>query len=65
MALAMVVGIAVPPAGAVTITVNCGVGQKIQDAIQANLQIGQHNDFIAKAVMLRETAGIRAQPDPD
>jgi len=40
-------------------------GQKIQDAIQANLQIGQHREFIAKAVMLRETAGIKAQPDPE
>ena len=40
-------------------------GQKIQDAIQANLQIAQHKNFIAKAVMLRETAGIRGQPAPD
>lgn len=40
-------------------------GQKIQDAMQANLQIGQHTDFIKKAVMLRETAGMKIQPEPE
>jgi len=40
-------------------------GQKIQDAIQANLKIGQHADFIKKAVMLRESAGMKIQPDPE
>ena len=40
-------------------------GQKIQDAVQANLQIGQHTDFIRKAIMLRETAGMRVRTDSD
>lgn len=40
-------------------------GQKIQDAVQANLQIGQHTDFIKKAVMLRETAGIKVRSDAE
>jgi peroxiredoxin Q/BCP len=40
-------------------------GQKIQDAMQANLKIGQHTDFIKKAVVLRETAGMKIQPDPE
>ena len=40
-------------------------GQKIQDAVQANLQIGQHTEFIRKAVMLRETAGMKVRPDAD
>lgn len=31
----------------------------IQDAIQADIRISKHSDFIAKAVMLRETAGLR------
>jgi len=34
-------------------------GQKIQSAIQANLKIAQHQEFIRKAIMLRETAGIK------
>ena len=40
-------------------------GQKIQDAIQANVQIGQHKDFIEKAVMLRETAGLKIKPETE
>ncbi len=40
-------------------------GQKIQDAMQANLQIGQHANFIKKAIMLRETAGMKRQPTPE
>ena len=40
-------------------------GQKIQAAIQANLQIGQHTEFIKKAVMLRETAGMKVRSDSD
>lgn len=40
-------------------------GQKIQDAVQANLQIGQHTEFIKKAVMLRETAGIKVRSDAE
>lgn len=40
-------------------------GQKIQDAVQANVQIGRHKEFIEKAVMLRETAGLKAKPDTE
>jgi len=40
-------------------------GQKIQDAIQANVQIGQHKDFIEKAVILRETAGLKIKPETE
>jgi peroxiredoxin Q/BCP len=40
-------------------------GQKIQDAIQANLQIGQHSEFIRKAIMLRETAGMKVSSESD
>ncbi len=34
-------------------------GQKIQDAVQANVQVGRHREFIEKAVMLREAAGLK------
>ena len=34
-------------------------GQKIQGALCADLKIGKHEDFIKKAVMLRDTAGIK------
>lgn len=40
-------------------------GQKIQDAVEANIQIGKHKEFIEKAVMLRETAGLKIKPDTD
>ncbi len=40
-------------------------GQKIQDAMQANVKIEQHTNFIRKAIMLRETAGIKRQPTPE
>lgn len=32
----------------------------IQDAILADVMIGRHKEFIEKAVILRETAGLRA-----
>ena len=35
-------------------------GQKIQDAIQADVRIGRHQEFIEKAIMLRRAAGIGA-----
>jgi peroxiredoxin Q/BCP len=38
-------------------------GAKIQDAIQADVMIGRHADFIEKAVMLRETAGMKSSDD--
>jgi len=31
----------------------------IQDAIQADLRISKHSEFIAKAIMLRETTGLK------
>jgi len=34
-------------------------GKKIQDAIQADVLIGRHKDFIEKAIMLRDAAGMR------
>ncbi len=40
-------------------------GQKIQDAVQANIQIDQHKKFIEKAVMLREVAGMKVAPDTE
>jgi peroxiredoxin Q/BCP len=35
-------------------------GAKIQDALQADVLIGRHADFIEKAVILRETAGMKS-----
>jgi peroxiredoxin Q/BCP len=40
-------------------------GQKIQSVLQADLKIGKHEEFIKKAVMLRETAGMKVQPDAE
>lgn len=40
-------------------------GQKIQDAIQANIQIGRHEEFIRKAIVLRESAGLKKTPQPE
>jgi peroxiredoxin Q/BCP len=40
-------------------------GRKIQAAMEANVQIGKHRDFIEKAVMLRETAGMKVPADKD
>lgn len=31
----------------------------IQDAVQADIRIDKHNEFINKAIMLRETAGLK------
>lgn len=36
-----------------------GQDRTIHDAVQADVLIGRHADFIRKAIMLRETAGIR------
>ena len=38
-------------------------GQKIQDALQADVLINRHKDFIEKAVALREAAGMRGGTD--
>jgi len=35
--------------------------RKIQDAVMADVFIGQHQEFIEKAVMLREAAGRRVE----
>jgi len=35
-------------------------GQKIQDALQADVMINKHKDFIEKAIVLRKSAGITA-----
>ena len=35
-------------------------GAKIQDAIQADVMIGRHTDFLEKAVILREAAGMKS-----
>jgi len=35
-------------------------GAKIQDSIQADVMIGRHTDFLEKAVILRETAGMKS-----
>lgn len=40
-------------------------GQKIQSVLQADLKIGKHEDFIKKAIVLRESAGMKIQPDSD
>lgn len=37
-------------------------GQRIQGAICADLKIGKHDEFIRKAIVLRETAGMKVQP---
>jgi peroxiredoxin Q/BCP len=40
-------------------------GQRIQGALCADLKIGKHEDFIKKAIVLRETAGMKARPEDD
>ncbi len=35
--------------------------RKIQDAVMADVRIGRHQEFIEKAVILRETAGKRTK----
>jgi peroxiredoxin Q/BCP len=40
-------------------------GQKIQDALQADVLINRHKEFIEKAVALREAAGMRGGNDAD
>lgn len=37
-------------------------GQRIQGAICADFKIAKHDEFIRKAIMLRETAGMKVQP---
>ncbi len=37
--------------------------RKIQDAVLADIMIGRHEEFIKKAIVLRETAGIKAKQE--
>ena len=37
----------------------------IHDVVQADLRIGRHEEFIKKAIMLRQTAGIHSEDDAD
>lgn len=39
-------------------------GKKIQAAVQADILVGRHSEFIQKAIMLRETAGMRKSDHP-
>ena len=41
------------------ITYLIGQGHKIQAAVEANVNIDKHREFIAKAIMLREAAGLK------
>ena len=47
------------------ITYLVGQGQRIQAVLQANLQISKHAEFIRKAVVLRETAGMKIKAEDD
>lgn len=40
-------------------------GQRIQGALCADLKIGKHEEFIKKAIVLRETAGMKVQAADD
>jgi peroxiredoxin Q/BCP len=40
-------------------------GKKIQDALQADVLVGRHREFIDKAILLREAAGMRSTADKD
>lgn len=40
-------------------------GKKIQAAVQADILVGRHTEFIQRAIMLRETAGMRKPDDQD
>jgi peroxiredoxin Q/BCP len=39
-------------------------GQKIQDALQANVMVGKHKVFVQKAIVLRESAGMKVENPP-
>ena len=39
-------------------------GQRIQDAVRADLNINKHKEFIEKAVILRESAGMKVEDPP-
>jgi peroxiredoxin len=37
----------------------------IRDAVMADVRISRHKEFVQKAIILRETAGMRAKPSSD
>lgn len=39
--------------------------REIRDAVMADVMIGRHKEFIEKAIVLRETAGLRSQSADD
>jgi peroxiredoxin Q/BCP len=39
-------------------------GQKIQDALQADVMVGKHRGFVQKAIVLRESAGMKVENPP-
>lgn len=41
------------------VTYLIGQSKKIQDAVQADVMIGRHQEFIQKAITLREAAGLK------
>ena len=40
-------------------------GQRIQGALCADLKIGKHEEFIKRAIVLRETAGMKVDKDAE
>lgn len=46
------------------VTYLVGQNQKIQDAVSADLRIDKHKDFIEKAIVLRESAGMKDDDSP-
>lgn len=40
-------------------------GQKIQDALTADIKINKHKAFIEKAIVLRESAGMKVKSPPE
>ncbi len=38
--------------------------QKIQDALQADVMVGKHKEFVQKAIVLRESAGMKVADPP-
>ena len=43
------------------VTYLIGQNQKIQDALQADIRVDKHREFIEKAIVLRESAGLRPE----
>jgi peroxiredoxin len=40
-------------------------GQRIQGALCADLKIGKHEEFIKRAIVLRETAGMKVSKEAE